>query len=139
MKRAVVTATVRAMAGAATMMAMASERALTVVTKRVMESEGEGTGHGSWQGTKKAMVRVATNAMAMATTRALVVVGTWRGTKWAMARVTRAIVTNAVAAVAVVHASAVMAAIVIAAAATTATQCHCPQCSRSGCCNCPPL
>ncbi len=40
-KRAVETATMRVMAGAARSMATASERALTTATKRAMETEGE--------------------------------------------------------------------------------------------------
>jgi hypothetical protein len=41
-----------------------------------------------------------TNAVAMASTRAMALAMTWRVTKWAMARVTRAIITSAIATVA---------------------------------------
>ncbi len=72
-KRAVAAVTTRAMARAARVMATASERVLTRETKRATEMEGEGNGDGNWWGTKRAMVRVATNVMVMVTTRALAV------------------------------------------------------------------
>jgi hypothetical protein len=81
-----------------------------------------------------------TNAIAMATTWAMVLATALRVTKWAMAKVTRAIITNAIAAVAVVLASAVPATTVIAAANTMIAQRCCPQRSHcSGCCHHPPL
>jgi hypothetical protein len=102
--------------------------------------ESGNNGDGGWWGMKRAMVRAATNAMAMVTTRALAVAMMWWVTKWAMARVTWAIVTNTIATVAVILTSAVTAATVIAAAATTITHHHCPQCSHcSGCRHRPPL
>ncbi len=51
-KRAVAAATTRAMARVARAMAAASEMALIMATKRVMEMEGEGNGEGGWWGTK---------------------------------------------------------------------------------------
>jgi hypothetical protein len=51
-KRAVVVATMRAMARVARVMAAASERALMMATNRAMETEGEGNGDGGWWGKK---------------------------------------------------------------------------------------
>ncbi len=136
-KRAVDTATTRASAKSN---GIGIRRALMMARKRTMEMESEGNGNGGWWGTRRAMVRAATNVMAMGTTRVMAMASMWQVMKWAMARVTRAIVTNAIAAVAIVLASAVMAVVVIAAAATTITHCNCPQCSNcSGYPHCPPL